>query len=508
MRRAHESSPMERAIWWCWLALLVAVPVTSFPLVEATIGGETVSPLSLVPLLILLVIFVVPHIVRRGDLPGELGPLLVFLGIALLSSLISIFLPLEPYKGQTVVTRTIHGLSTLAIGIGFYLCSALLPRDEHKMRASLRALYIGGGIMLLWAAIQSYFVLRGVRIIPWQLNQIHRILSVRDLFPDRLSGLAYEPSWFGNQLVMLYLPLGLGCLVEGWQVVGRPGRFPWIPLVLTIGAIFALLLSRSRISIMSLFAILAVLGLMGLWRLTGRLGQGRTKEFAGARSLIARLLAIVLALGLVVGLLAGYLRLGARFDWRIRRILSAPSQLAALQHEHPFELTYALADRGAFAERVIYWRAGLTGFERYPLLGVGLGNTGFLFEAGVPLYGYRLMEIQRALDPENTSFPNPKNLWIRILSETGFVGGVAFLAWMVLIGAAALVLRKYRQAMPRVVGMAGVLALSALVVEGFSLDTFALPHTWILFGLATAQTRQLRSSELAMPEVLVAVESA
>ena len=34
--------------------------------------------------------------------------------------------------------------------------------------------------------------------------------------------------------------------------------------------------------------------------------------------------------------------------------------------------------------------------------------------------------------------------------------------------------------------MAGLLALVAQLVEGFSLDTFALPQLWILVGLLTA----------------------
>ncbi len=38
----------------------------------------------------------------------------------------------------------------------------------------------------------------------------------------------------------------------------------------------------------------------------------------------------------------------------------------------------------------------------------------------------------------------------------------------------------------RMIGMAGFLSLLALLFEGFSLDTFALPHLWVMLGLVTA----------------------
>jgi O-antigen ligase len=149
-------------------------------------------------------------------------------------------------------------------------------------------------------------------------------------------------------------------------------------------------------------------------------------------------------------------------------------------------LGYAIADRAAFAERVVYWRAGFSAFERYPVLGVGVGNAGFVFEDGLPTFGYRLEEIRRVLNPENLSFPNPKSLWIRLLAETGIVGTSAFVTWTVLMLGAAYALARTSAVETRLVGVAALLALPAWILEGFSLDTFALPQTWILLGLLTA----------------------
>ena len=73
-----------------------------------------------------------------------------------------------------------------------------------------------------------------------------------------------------------------------------------------------------------------------------------------------------------------------------------------------------------------------------------------------------------------------------VLAETGIVGTAAFLTWVVLIIGAALMLARGPAGELRFVGIAGLLAMPAWLLEGFSLDTFALPQTWILLGLVGA----------------------
>jgi len=478
----------DRLAWWAWLALLVAIPVTSFPWVEATIGGETVSPLSLLPLL-LLIAWLARYLRRGGSLPSALRPLLLFGVLAAVSSAASLMLPLGPYKGQTVLTRSFHGMATLGIGLCFYVCATLLPSDPGRLRSSLRAIYVGGILTLLWSSIQATYVLRHIRQIPWGLNEIHRLFSVRDLFANRVTGLAYEPSWLGDQLVVLYLPLWLASIATGYSVVRKWGKLAVVELGLATWGATILLLAESRISTAGMVAMLGMLGAWVIWRLAGRLvdrTSAGTKRGPPVRGIFPRVLALGLGLVVFVLLVMGVLSLSATTDWRIRRVFSLPGEVAALRAEYPFELGYAIADRAAFAERVVYWRAGFSAFERYPVLGVGVGNAGFVFEDGLPTFGYRLEEIRRVLNPENLSFPNPKSLWIRLLAETGIVGTSAFVTWTVLMLGAAYALARTSAVETRLVGVAALLALPAWILEGFSLDTFALPQTWILLGLLTA----------------------
>lgn len=493
---------MSRSAWWAWLALLAAVPVTSFPWVEATIGGETVSPLSLLPLMLLLP-WLARYVVRGGQMPAETRVLLLFCALAAISSAASLLLPLEPYKGQTALTRTFHGMATLAIGLCFSLSAGLFASDPDRLRRSLSAIYLGGVLTLLWASIQATYVLRAAPRAPWILNEIHRLFSVRDLFVHRVTGLAYEPSWLGDQLVVLYLPLWLASIVTGYSVGPKWGKLSLVECALFVWGAAILLLAESRISIAAMLLTLGILAAWLLWRVAGTLVR-RVPAALGRNLPLPDILPRMLVLGLgalgFVLFVRGVLSLSASTDWRIRRVISLPGEIEALRTAYPYELGYAVADRAAFAERIVYWRAGLAAFERYPLLGVGVGNAGFAFEQGLPTFAYRLEEIRRVLDPMNLSFPNPKSLWIRVLAETGTLGMSAFLTWVVVMLAAAWVLARDGLGEARLVGVAGLLALPAWLMEGFSLDTFALPQTWLLLGLVTAAAWKTREATVPVPE--------
>jgi len=146
---------------------------------------------------------------------------------------------------------------------------------------------------------------------------------------------------------------------------------------------------------------------------------------------------------------------------------------------------YYYANQLAYAERVMYWATGLKTFGLHPLLGVGLGNSGFLFRQSLPVYGYFLPEMIAILNGA-PGFPNPKNLWVRLLAETGVVGFLLFTIWLARIGLAAHRLSRGQASVLRVIGAAGLIALATQVIEGFSLDSFALPQLWIMLGLVTA----------------------
>ena len=176
----------------------------------------------------------------------------------------------------------------------------------------------------------------------------------------------------------------------------------------------------------------------------------------------------------------------SRVDERMTYLLRAHTRMEEFEYVFPNEAGFELADQLAFAERIVYWTAGMRTFSQHPLIGVGPGNMGFFFEENLPAYGYQLTEIQDVLDLSEFGFPNPKNLWIRLLSEGGILGFSSYFTWYFLTGLGAILLWRKGHGIIRMVGLAGGLTVITFFVEGFSLDSYALPPMWIVFGFIAA----------------------
>ena len=490
------SSIQNRLVWALWLLLLVSVPITSAPVVAALLGPNPVSPMALIPAAGLLIAWLVPYLLRGGRLPALALPLVAFAGIAVLSSIVAFGLPILPYKGQDVLAREIRGLGTLGLGISIYLFASCIPNTEDGLRRSLLAVYVGGIFVLAWSTVQATYVLTEGRRIPLSLTNLHHLLSIRDLIYNRVTGWSFEPSWLGNILLLLYLPLWLGGLLSRSSVISRAPKWPVLELVLVIWGLAILYLTRARISWLSLLAITAALFVSWGWRTSGRIAR-KIVDDSGARPRIRsgaiRILWLVMTALALAGLVAGAAWSLSKADRRMGRLFSTADQLDEFRYYFPGEVGYQVADRLAFGERVSYWAAAYGTYEAYPILGVGLGNSGFFFEQMLPAYAYRLAEFQRLLDGDSPNFPNPKNLWIRLLAETGLVGFCTFVVWLGLLAITALKLRRMGTRLQRTVAVAALLALIAQLLEGFSLDTFALPQLWIILGLLTAAAQHAPS---------------
>lgn len=483
---------LDKVAWWLWLALLATVPVTSFPLVAKYIGGDSVSPLPLLPLIGLVVLWLIPWVVRLRPLPRLAWPLLLLLLIGLIAAAQGVWLPLLPFKDQTAITRAVRALATMVIGLSFYLCASTFPSDDRRLRWSLVALNVGALFLLLDSSLQARYVLQNLRNVPEGLNQIHKFFSVRDLFRDRVTGLAFEPSWLGDQLVVLYLPIWLAFVVTKRSIFFKPR---WgvvsVELLLTLWGVAILLFAKSRVSVVSLLAVLGLLVVLFLWKQAGLLATflARSTNLV-RREETARGPLRLLALGLSVALLllAAYavVYFGRRYDKRLAQLFRTRTQLISIQQQYPYDFWYGLADRVAFAERLVYWTDGFRVFEHYPVLGVGPGNSGFLFAEVTPGFGYSLMEIRSALNPSNPEFPNAKNLWVRLLAETGIPGLAAYLTWLFLLFFGGWEIASGRRGLVRTVALGALLSLTSQLIEGFSLDTFALPQIWIVNGMLTA----------------------
>jgi len=145
------------------------------------------------------------------------------------------------------------------------------------------------------------------------------------------------------------------------------------------------------------------------------------------------------------------------------------------------------------AERLVYWIIGFRTFQLHPWIGVGLGAIGYFFSSTVPSFGYRLPDVVHFMNYENF-IPNAKNIWSRILGETGIIGTALFVSWLYLQWKAAAELEKENHStFYQAFGLVGKLVVIAFIFEGFSMDTFGLPYYWIAFGLVVAAWRILKN---------------
>lgn len=142
-------------------------------------------------------------------------------------------------------------------------------------------------------------------------------------------------------------------------------------------------------------------------------------------------------------------------------------------------------NRLAFLERAATWIFGWRVFNLYPWFGVGLGNSGFFALEQMPSMGWASAEIRILLNDPNI-LPNIKNLWLRIMAETGLVGFTTILTWIYLLLRSTRLTSHGVQPIQKVIAFAGELFLVAFIVEGFNVDYYAMPYSWVFAGLISA----------------------
>jgi hypothetical protein len=356
--------------------------------------------------------------------------------------------------------------------------------------------------MLIWALAQGYFWYRQ-ESIPQIMYDIQSMVSLQGFYYHRTNGFAYEPSWFAHQLNMVYLPIWLSATLQRYSA----HRFKLIIFslenaLLGLGMI-AFFLSSSRVGLLAILLVVAYLVLIGTKALIGKIQagvRGRLSSAAGRGWAARILLPISLALAFFCLYIAGAVGLvygASRLDPRLARLFD-PSIVSTNPYEY--------ANRLQFAERVVYWGSGWEILNDYPVIGVGLGNAGYFFPEKMPAYGWALTEVNTALY-RGTAIPNTKSLWTRLLAETGIVGFIFWIAWLYLLWQAARFLRRGDSPLLRTIGLAGALVLVALLAEGFSVDSFALPYFWFSFGLVSAGS-VLQVTKHSQPLIGVAQRSA
>ncbi len=494
------SQPMR---WWervcevLWALALICLPLTSFPLLSS-LTGALVAPLSILPFLVLLIIWTIPLIFRKGKLPKETVPLLLFFGVAVIASAAAYFLYIPGFKGRSVPAQELRALFTLAIGITFYLVTTSWVKSPERLHNTWKYITIGGIMAIAWAGLQAFFISRHYDFYPTWMNQIQSWLAV--LSPQysprygRVNGLTYEASWFAHQMVMVYLPIWIAATYQKTSAFNfRIWRIS-IENILLVFGVLAFFLSSPRIGLISFLLMLSYifirLNITLFRRLVSFLStQGflLPRLSAEARRRWIKAIASAILISTYALVLGGILYISVQRDWRLAKLVSAPPTSQELIGVLTLDETtlLKLSQRFIFLERMVYWLNGWNVFNQHPWLGVGLGNAGFFFPSLAPPMGWATFEIRNVLFYLN-QLPNVKSFWFRLLAETGIIGFAVFISWIYMLFQSARFSHRSQNPVMKTLALAGQLALLAFIGEGFSIDSFAMPYLWVIAGVIAA----------------------
>jgi O-antigen ligase len=369
-----------------------------------------------------------------------------------------------PLRGQDYFGRVLRAWITVAIGLSFFVAAVWMNRNEDDLGFTLRWLLAGFVLDVAWSGVQSLAfytpLLKKVTVTHWQL-----VFSMRELVrSNRVSGLAYEPAWLAGQIATIYLPWLVAALLTRFHVT----RFKWYEVILLGLASLLLLATYSR---GGLFTALAALVLTLLFAGRSEIAVGWKWFIAGfqrGRAWILRLGIVILVLGALTG--AGL-------------FLSRKGYMTRLFNSNAESLAEFIIENSAGA-RAAYTFGALGAYEESPWLGVGLGASGFYIYDHLPDWAMTSVpEIARQLSPENRLYPNPKNLYARLLAETGLIGFFLFIAFQFSILGDVLSALQNKSAFMRHVGMAGLFSWFAIAMYNATQDSFATPNIWINLGI-------------------------
>lgn len=455
-----------------WALFFLTLPVTSFPYFPIALGGKTlVRPLSIYPLTLLILMLTLPRLITK-PLPKTFLPLFSFIAIALFSSLFSLTADVEPLFGVTIAERLVRNLLTLVIGLGYYLTVSLMHDTWEDMHTSLKWLLIGFSLALLWGSFQALYVVHySPRYFRW-MNELQHLISIRKLFPTRISGMTYEPKWFAEQICIFLFPWLLGAILQKrtffpWKLKGL--TVEWF-LLLWSGVLLFFTFSRTG---MLVFALLIFVS-FSISRL-----EHMKKSSQKAKTKSAWLRIWAQASILILGVLGIAVIVGSQNPYfsRLWRYWTEAKERNRTYLEYI-----------AIQQRLVYVETAYRIFESKPLIGVGLGNYAFYFDEMLPDRLYRSPEIYRLTTPEEGRQPlvTPKNLYARLLAETGIAGFFTFIAFLVALCGCLVYLWLSPDVESRYWALSSSFGFLVSLILSFSSDSFTLPNMWIVFGLITA----------------------
>ena len=497
---------LEKASRLLWGLVLLTLPVTSFRYFPLLGKHTYVRPLAFYPLALLYLILLIRLLRKEIKLPwsNALLPFFLFLLFTVFTTGAGALLAPIPMHGNEYWGRAIRAFITFGIGLSFFIAALWMHRGMDDLRHSLKWLYAGLFLTIIWSGVQALAfytpLLTKSQASEWQL-----LFSMRGIPKlKRVSGFAFEASWLAGQLVTLYIPWLFASLLTRF----RATKYTWLEPLLLLGSLAVLFLTYSRggllIAIATTGLTLLISGrkaisrifnwffhpkglnrqgtenaksisetprtkglahLKKTWR-TWRLGGSKTYDF------ITRAIIFLLIISITWG--------GISFLAQ-QKYVSRLWTVEATSISDYFVKTNA-------GGRFTYLWAETQLFLDHPVLGTGLGSSGlYLFQYFPDWALYNNPEVTKQLSPTSPLYPNAKNLYLRLLAETGIIGFAIFSSFLLAI------LAQIGKALQRnkLIGIAGLFSFIAILTYHLMQDSFAMAELWINFGIVLGVTSHI-----------------
>ena len=465
-----------------WAGVILILPVSSMPLIVRLVGSDTVAAPSGLLMLVFVITWFFPYALRGGRINSVARLFLAFCLLAFVSTLISNFIHITPYKAISPLWNNLKSLLTLLVGASFFIVTATWIDNPRKLNLTFKLINWAGLAIVIWSTLQAVYWARDNRYPEW-MRAVHDLYSVGPLFRQRVSGFALEPSWLAHQLNMLFLPYWLAAAMNNYAAHRyRVGIFTFENLLLLSGAA-VLWLTLSRVGLLGFLGMLAFLLIWVNIRFIRSMRARWLARHHGADEkswLTPNRMMWVFVVTFIIGFILIVVGVGyglSKVDPRMRSMFQ-------IDLSRPDAILY-FAERLTFASRVVYWQAGWEIFNRFPIFGVGLGNAGYFFPQVLPPYAWKLVEV-RDLIFRSEVLLNIKSLWVRLLAECGIAGFSVFIGMLYFITRQAVLTWRQSDRQLRTIGLMGVLVVIGLIFEAFSIDSFGLPYIWIALGLASS----------------------
>jgi len=477
MKTTSLTLSLDKISRWLWAAALLTLPVTSFRYFPV---GETTyeRPLAFFPLALLAPVLLVQLIRGKTTFPraGALTPLTAFVLAALTASLIGVLFDPVIMRGQGVIGRIIRAWATVIIGLVFFISAVWMNRNEDDLRFTIKWMLAGFVLDVLWSGVQgATFYLH---VLPKPLvTQWQRAFSMRELIKtNRINGMAYEPAWLAGQISTVYLPWLFASLLTRVRVT----RFKWLELILLACAALLLLATFSRGGLLTVAATVVLTFLFVGREQIRATWIWFTSGFQSGGAWLWRVGVIVLVIASMTG--AGI-------------FLARKNIISSLWTSNATSIQDFLIQNYAGARGAYIWGA-MGAYNDHPLTGVGLGASGFYIYNNLPDWALTFVpEIANQLSPTSNLYPNPKNLYVRLLAETGLIGFFLYLAFQFSILGDAILVLKQKSSIWRYLGIATIFTWIALIFYNMTQDSFATPNLWINIGILVGMSTFAIQSE-------------